>query len=183
MSMWVNTENHWGLVSIIVHWLSAIVVFGLFALGLWMVDLTYYDDWYQRGPFIHKSVGMSLLLLMLFRLFWKRKYSGPAQLDSYTAFEKKTSSIVHRLMYALMSLIMLSGYLISTADGRGVEVFALFEVPAIVHGIEAQEDVAGVVHLILAITLMVVVVLHMAGALKHHFIDKDLTLKRMLGIH
>lgn len=181
--MWVNSENHWGRVSIIIHWLSAITVFALFALGLWMVDLTYYDDWYQRGPFIHKSVGMSLLLLMLFRLLWNRKYSGPAQLDSYTSFEKKAASVIHRLMYALMLLIMLSGYLISTADGRGVEVFALFEVPAIIYGIEAQEDVAGTVHLILAITLMVGVVLHMAGALKHHFIDKDITLKRMLGIH
>jgi cytochrome b561 len=77
---------------------------------------------------------------------------------------------------------MVSGYLISTADGRGVSVFGWFTVPATLHGIDGQEDVAGVVHLTLASTLVAVALLHAGAAFKHHFIDRDRTLKRMLGM-
>ena len=80
-----------------------------------------------------------------------------------------------------MFLIVLSGYLISTADGRSIEVFNWFEIPAFVTPIENQEDLAGDVHFYLASTLMVLVALHGLAALKHHFLDKDATLKRMLN--
>ena len=78
-----------------------------------------------------------------------------------------------------MAAIMLSGYLISTADGRAIEVFSWFEVPATLSDIDGQEDIAGDIHEILAWTLIVLVALHALAALKHHFIDKDTTLKRM----
>lgn len=180
--MWRNSENCWGWVSILIHWLSAAIVIGLFGLGLWMVDLTYYDEWYRQAPFIHKSVGMIFLLLILFRLLWRKISPAPQYLQSHTSFERKIAVIVHSLLYALMLLIMLSGYLISTADGRGIDVFGWFEVPAIIYGLDAQEDIAGDIHLVLAVSLIVLVVLHMVGALKHHFIDRDSTLTRMLGI-
>ncbi|KZZ44246.1 hypothetical protein A3755_21060 [Oleiphilus sp. HI0085] len=84
------------------------------------------------------------------------------------------------MLYILMFLIMSSGYLISTADGRGVGVFELFDVPALPSLIENQEDIAGEIHFYLAWTLIVLVILHVAGALKHHFINKDTTLVKML---
>jgi cytochrome b561 len=83
-------------------------------------------------------------------------------------------------MYVLVFAIMLSGYLISTADGRAIEVFGWFAVPATLQGIDGQEDVAGDVHFYLAVTLMVIVGGHALAALKHHFIDRDPTLRRML---
>jgi cytochrome b561 len=76
---------------------------------------------------------------------------------------------------------MLSGYLISTADGRAIDVFNLFSVPALVSGFDNQEDIAGLVHQIIAYSLIALVVLHALAALKHHFIDRDRTLKRMLN--
>ena len=76
---------------------------------------------------------------------------------------------------------MFSGYLISTADGRGVSVFGLFEVPASLTGIPDQEDVAGVLHEWLAWGLIILAGLHALAAIKHHFIDRDATLSRMLG--
>jgi cytochrome b561 len=76
---------------------------------------------------------------------------------------------------------MLSGYLISTADGRGLEVFDWFSVPATLSGLDRQEDIAGEVHLYLAWTVIVLAALHALAALKHHFIDRDPTLMRMLG--
>ena len=80
-----------------------------------------------------------------------------------------------------MLLLMLSGYLISTADGRGISVFGLFEVPASLTGIPDQEDVAGLIHEWLAWALVIFAGLHGLAALKHHFIDHDATLRRMLG--
>ena len=84
-------------------------------------------------------------------------------------------------MYILMFAIFISGYLISTADGRSVQVFNWFEIPASLHGIKNQEDIAGEIHFVLAVSLMILAVIHAAGALKHHFIDRDNTLKRISG--
>ena len=66
-----NTPKRYGWISISIHWISAITVIAMFALGLWMVDLTYYDEWYRTAPLLHKGVGVMLLLLTLFRLLWK----------------------------------------------------------------------------------------------------------------
>lgn len=66
-----NTSNRFGAVTIGIHWLVAIAVFSLFGLGYWMVDLSYYDDWYRKGPDIHRSIGMLLMIVMLLRLAWR----------------------------------------------------------------------------------------------------------------
>jgi len=177
-----NSTGHYGYLTITLHWLVAIIVFGLFALGFWMVDLTYYDAWYKSGPALHKSIGISLLIIMLFRVFWRVKQTNPDALPTHSNFEKKVGHSVHILLYGLLFLIMTSGYLISTADDRGIDVFNLFTVPGFGSFIENQEDVAGVIHQYLAYSMMVLVFLHAVAALKHHFVDKDITLKRMLGL-
>jgi cytochrome b561 len=79
------------------------------------------------------------------------------------------------------SSVMISGYLISTADGRAISVFGWFEVPALITSIPDQEDIAGLIHEYLAWGLVIFSGLHALAALKHHFIDRDPTLKRMLG--
>ena len=89
--------------------------------------------------------------------------------------------MTHLLLYLLLLAIMVSGYLISTADNRSIEVFGWFSVPATITDLPKQEDIAGWVHLILASTLIGLVSLHAAAALKHHFIDRDRTLKRIFG--
>jgi cytochrome b561 len=66
-----NTPRGYGMVAILLHWLVALVVIGLFALGVWMTGLTYYDDWYKRGPDLHKSIGILLFLVMLARVIWR----------------------------------------------------------------------------------------------------------------
>ena len=176
-----NSRERWGWVNIIIHWVSAIAVFGLFGLGLWMVELSYYDSWYRTAPFIHKSIGVSLLLLTVLRLLWRLSNVTPAHLASHAGWEIRAASITHVLFYVLLFAIMFSGYLISTADGRAVNVFNLFSLPATLYGFEQQEDVAGDVHLILAWSLVLLVAVHAAAAVKHHIVDKDVTLKRMLG--
>jgi len=175
-----NNKHSWGLVSIALHWLVALSVFGLFGLGLWMTGLDYYHAWYVRAPLIHESIGVILAGILLFRLAWRGYNTNPESLPTHAEWEKKVAHRVHVLLYLLLFAITISGYLISTADGDAVEVFGWFELPALPLGIEQQADIAGTIHWYLALTLLFIVGLHAAGALKHHIIDKDETLKRML---
>ena len=178
---WRTTHDHWGWLSILIHWLTALTVFGLFGLGLWMTGLEYYDRWYREGPALHKGIGILLFSLTLLRLVWRRVEGKPAPLPSHTPRERVLATIAHKLLYILLLTVMVFGYLISTADGRAIEVFGWFSVPATIHGIDKQEDIAGVIHLWLAVTLIGLVALHALAAIKHHIFDKDRTLKRMFG--
>ncbi|UXD89205.1 MULTISPECIES: cytochrome b [Thalassolituus] len=173
-----NTSSSYGWVSIAFHWLMALAVFGLFGLGLYMVELTYYDAWYRGSLDLHKSAGVILALAWLLRLIWKLRNPQPKPLGS-KVWEHKIAHLTHILLYLLMLALFISGYLISTADGRAIEVFGLFELPAtLTHA--NQEDVAGVIHWALAWTLMLIAGLHAVAAIKHHWLDKDKTLVRML---
>ena len=80
----------------------------------------------------------------------------------------------------LLAVLLMTGYLISTADGRGVEVFSLFTVPSMGEFIDNQEDIAGLIHEYVAWSLIIFAALHALAALKHHFINRDRTLTRML---
>lgn len=172
-------QSRYNNLSISLHWLMALLVFGLFAVGFWMVDLTYYSSWYKTAPYWHKSVGIILAVLLIFRIFWRFKAGKPAPLSSHSAITIKTAKAAHVLLYLMLLTIVLTGYLISTADGRGIEVFSWFEVPGFGELFNEQADIAGALHKWFAYSLMVLVVLHALGAIKHHVIDKDATLKRM----
>lgn len=178
---WRNSSTSYGLLSILLHWLVALAVFGLFGLGLWMVELDYYSSWRHTAPNLHKSIGLSLFALMLLRLLWRLISPPPAPLASYSRATRLAAKLGHALLYVGLFALMVAGYLISTADGHGIRVFGLFAVPATLTSIPDQEDVAGVVHQYLAWGLVLFAALHALAALKHHFIDRDVTLLRMLG--
>lgn len=178
---WRNSPHRFGLVSILLHWLVALAVFGLFGLGLWMVSLDYYSPWYRTAPDLHKGIGILLFLVMLLRLLWRFLSPPPAALASHGPLTRLGSIAGHGLLYLGLFALMISGYLISTADGRPIDVFGWFQVPALFTGIPNQEDIAGTVHEYLAWALVALAVVHALAALKHHFIDRDATLARMLG--
>ncbi|MDN6319444.1 MAG: cytochrome b [Marinobacter sp.] len=175
-----NTSASFGLLSIVVHWVAAIAVFGLFALGFWMVDLTYYSEWYQRAPDIHRSIGVLLFCLMVFRLLWRWFSTSPGPLAGHKRWEVLSAQIAHVCLYVLTFVAIVSGFLISTADGSSVSVFGWFDVPSVTGQIKRLEDTAGLVHYWSTWALVALALIHSAGALKHHFIDRDNTLRRML---
>jgi cytochrome b561 len=155
----------------------AVGIVAMFALGLWMVTLTYYSPYYRTAPDIHRSVGMLLLIWLVARFIWR--LSNPKPDDTELApWERTAARIVHWGFYPLLLALMVSGYLISTADGRPIEVFDWFSVPALVRE-KGLEDPAGQVPEILAYVTMAVIALHAAASLKHHFIDRNRVLKRM----
>ncbi|WP_339528077.1 cytochrome b [Pseudomonas mucidolens] len=176
-----NSSARYGWVSIVMHWGVALVVFGLFALGLWMVGLDYYSAWRKEGPDLHKSIGITLFAVMLLRIVWRLLSPPPPALPSYSRMTRIGAAFGHALLYLGLFAVMIAGYLISTADGAGIPVFGLFDIPAVVSGLPDQADVAGEVHFYLAWGLVIFAGLHGVAALKHHFIDRDATLARMLG--
>lgn len=180
----LNTLENYGWIARLLHWVIAIAATVLFGLGLYMVELSYYDPAYKTFPNLHKSIGILVAALMVLRLIWRlisiipRPISDPA--TRHQELQHKAASLVHFVLYALPFALFLSGYLISTADGRSIFVFDMLEVPAFYPPSKGLEDIAGLIHEIVAWSLAGFVILHAVAALKHHFIDKDSTLKRML---
>ncbi|MCS4505216.1 Cytochrome b561 [wastewater metagenome] len=178
--MWRNTTSAYGLVSIVLHWLIAAAILGLFGLGLWMVDLSYYHPWYTTAPDIHRSIGVLVGAAVLARLIWRGLNPRPAFETGMARWERAGALAAHWVMYALMLGVVAAGYLITTAQGDAVSVFGWFEVPALVSGVEQQEELAGAIHYYGAWALVLIATVHALAALKHHFVDRDRTLVRML---
>lgn len=175
-----NEVKNYNPIARALHWLSAIVIIGMFAVGLWMVDLTYYSEWYKTAPHWHKSIGILLAGLTVFRLLWKSVTATP-KIEGH-AIEQLGAKVGHLLMYLALVVIFVSGYLISTSDGRGIEVFDWFTVPGAGELFANQSDIAGEVHFYAAWFVIIAAAGHALAALKHHFINKDNTLRKMLGV-
>lgn len=179
MTLKNEAPKNYNPVSIIMHWVSAITVIGMFIVGVWMVDLSYYSSWYKTAPEGHKAVGILLVIFTIGRFVWKTFSTAPSTDGSN--FEKKAAKLAHLTMYFLLATLFISGYLISTSDGRGIEVFDLFTVPGAGELFEHQSDTAGNVHMLVAWSLIGIVAIHALAAVKHHVINKDQTLNKMLG--
>ena len=176
--IWRNTTDTYGLIQIALHWVMAAMIAVLLPLGLWMTGLDYYDPWYTRAPDLHRALGVLLGLLLAIRLAWGWANVKPVPLAS-KRWEVTATHASHVLLYLLTLLVVISGYLISTADGRAVDVFGWFEVPATLYGIDGQADIAGDVHFVLAMMLLALVTVHVLAALRHHLALRDDTLRRM----
>lgn len=175
-----NDQQRFGLVAKLFHWLVALTTFGLFGLGLWMQDLDYYSSWYQTAPDLHISIGLVLAVVLFCRILWRFISPPPTPLINQKAWEQLVASLVHFLLNGLLLLIIISGYLIAAADGEPLAIFGWTVVPVPGMLIENQQDMAGLWHEYIAWAVMVLAALHALAALKHHFIDGDETLKRML---
>jgi cytochrome b561 len=184
----------------ILHWLIALGIFGMFALGWYMSELPKegpkqmaYDlfDWgiytwtlsEEASPRtfyfnLHKSIGITILALIIVRIFWRLTHKAPAMLASYKAWETKLASGVHRLLYVLMLALPLSGLVMAVASKYGVKWFGL----EFIGGLDNTplREVFKEAHEIIGVVILLIIILHILGALKHKFIDKDETLDRML---
>ncbi|WP_456404579.1 cytochrome b [Thiolapillus sp.] len=176
---WRNTTRTYGWISIGLHWSMALLIIGLFGIGKYMTTLDYYHPLYLSLPELHRDVGVVVAVLLGLRLAWR--WMNPLPELALRPWEKPLVRLVHRLFYVLLFAIVFSGYLISTADGRPLGVFDWFDIPALITGMANLEDKAGEAHYFLTWLLALMLFLHVGGALKHHFIDKDFTLMRMLG--
>lgn len=174
-----NTETEYGAVTKILHWTIAVIVICLLGAGLVMggihdlsLKLTTYN--------LHKSFGITVLALIICRICWHIYSHRPEEVETIKPWEKIGAKIVHYSLYVLLLAQPMTGWLMSSAGGRPVNVFGLFTLPDLVPVDKAVKHIYASRHETIGYLIIAVVGLHIAAALKHHFIDKDIVLKRML---
>ncbi|MDF4025031.1 cytochrome b [Luteibacter sp. PPL201] len=173
-----SEPGRWSTIAKTLHWIMALLIIGNGVFALWMDDLK--PSMQKINLFaLHKSIGLTVLALFLLRLAWRLFDRRPAE-DPAPRWQHVAATIVHGLLYVLIVAIPLSGWLFNSARGFPLQFFKLFNLPALT---AKDPDVAAVlveVHEYLFWFLVAVLVAHAGGALKHHFIDRDDTLRRML---
>jgi cytochrome b561 len=181
--MLMNSETGYGLVSKLLHWLIALVVLTLIGVGMYMTELD--KDAPARAQIygLHKAFGVTVLGLVVLRVLWLKLSSAPALPAGFKDWERILSKTVKVLLYILMLLTPVAGYLMSNAAGKPISWFGVFEMPALLTENEQWQEILGELHEVFAFSMLGLVGLHVAGALKHRFVDKDPSLdvlKRML---
>lgn len=179
--MLTNSPDRYGTVARALHWTIALLILALIPLGWYISGLDYYDPAYRWAPSLHRSTGLLVLVLALVRIAWALLDRAPPLAASLKPWERLGAKFGHRVLYLMTVLIPVSGYLVSTADGHPVQVFGLFELPALLAVDEAVAEVFDSAHVLFAWGTLAVVVVHAAAALKHQLIDRDGTLSRMAG--
>ena len=193
------TPSRYTKTAVILHWLIAICIFSMFALGWYMSDLLKEApkqmayDLFDLGIYtwqlaaeasprtfyfnLHKSLGVSIFTLIIIRILWRLTHTPPALLSSYKAWERKLATGTHHALYLLMIALPLSGVIMSTYSKYGIKWFGI----PFIKGLDntPMREVFTEVHEVIGVIILVILILHTAGAIKHKFIDKDDTFKRM----
>ncbi|CAA6828529.1 MAG: Cytochrome b [uncultured Thiotrichaceae bacterium] len=146
-----------------------------------MVDLDYYHPWYHDSLQWHKALGVIIMTIMLLRFIWNRLQAKPKPLQTDHLLQNRLATLGHWSLYLLIFALGISGYLISTAKGQGIDIFSFFELPALLPDNAERGELAGKIHEVIAISFIGLVIIHALAAFIHHFYYKDNTLKRMLG--
>jgi len=174
-----NTRDNYGSVAKFFHWLMALAVIFMLALGLYMSGLSFSPD-KLRLYGLHKSIGALILIFVTLRLIWRFTNPAPVLPEGLSAFEKFAASAVHYMLYSIMFLMPLTGWLMSSATGFPVSVFGFFTLPDLIKPDKALQHFFATAHNYIAYAAIGLISLHILAALKHHFIDKDNILRRML---
>ena len=153
---------------------------GLVWLGWWLVGLGYYDPWYNTAVMVHESLGMLVLALAVFKLLWMLYASTPGPQAELAPFERGASRLVHGILFLSLFVVPVTGYWTSTSEGAPVGMFDWFDIPAVMPVSDPLRDWSIDVHYYGAYAVLVLAVLHAGAALKHQFLDRHGTLRRML---
>lgn len=191
--------QRYNTLTIILHWLIGLALLAMLALGFWMHELpkdlpdVSSLDLFELGIYtlqlsepmsprafyfnLHKSIGATLLLLIVFRVFWRVTHAAPAFPASMQVWEKKLAAAVHHVLYLLMLALPVTGLLMTLYSKYGLLWFGI----KVFEGLDNPQlrDAFKETHEIIAISLLVLIVLHVAAALKHKFVDRDEVMSRM----
>jgi len=127
----------------------------------------------------HKWLGVTIFLLVAFRLLWRLAHPAPAYPDTMPPWQRHAAAVSHLLLYVLMLAIPLSGWLFSSASGVPIVYFGLVQIPDLVGRSKPLADLLKQIHVILNCALFVTLCVHAAAALRHHFVQRDDVLRRM----
>jgi cytochrome b561 len=177
---WKNSAERWGPVSQLLHWLIVLLVLVLAIVGLTMGELPKTPKYFWVYT-LHKSVGITVLALVLVRIGWRLHAGAPRPVAGTPAWQARIASLTHALLYALLLAMPLSGWLYDSASGlRPFRWFGLVEMPKLSAPNESLSALSNDAHELLFWVLVALVALHAAAALYHHLVQHDATLTRML---
>lgn len=168
--------------AIALHWVIALLIFIAFPLGIYMHDLHLSPLKLQLFSW-HKWLGVTVFALLLLRIVWRVTHTPPALPPVIPRWQQLASHVTHMALYALMIAVPLSGWLMSSAKGFQTVWFGVLPIPDLVGKDKELGKQLFTVHQYLNFTLLALVALHVLAALKHHFIDKDSVLRRILPVY
>lgn len=173
-----NTENRYGLIAIGLHWIIAVLIIGMLWLGLYMTGLPIS---FNKLKFYgwHKEIGILILMLAAVRIIWREMNKTPRL--SLPLWEVLAARTVHWAFYGFMFAMPITGWLMSSAAGLPVSFFGLFVLPDLIAPDPLWMKKLGEIHEWLGYGLIATIILHTAAALKHHFINKDDILRRIIS--
>lgn len=196
----MQSVQRYNKTTVILHWLIGLLLLAMLALGFWMHELpkdlpdVAAVDLFDLGIYtlqlsepmsprafyfnLHKSIGATLLLLILFRVFWRLAHAAPDFPATMQTWEKKLAAAVHHLLYLLMLLLPVSGLLMTLYSKYGLLWFGI----KVFEGLDKPQlrDIFKEMHEIIAIALLTLIVLHVLAALKHQWLDRDEIMSRIL---
>ncbi len=164
------------------HWLMALMIFGLLALGFYMSDLPLSPQKLKLYSW-HKWAGVMVFVLTLVRLAWRATHLPPAMPWQMSKLQQAAAHVGHGLLYLLMLTLPLSGWLMSSAKGYQTVWFGVLPIPDLLPKDKMLGELLLELHQGLNLLLIVLLLVHVFAALKHHFFDKDDILSRMLPTH
>jgi len=162
----------------VIHWLMAIFIIGMLCSGFYMKSLPFSNEIKFSIYDIHKACGITVLGLIIMRIFFRVFTYVPPLPASSSQLTVHASKIVHLGLYFLMLLMPLSGYVMSSASGRAIKYF--FHIPLLINENRELTNAANELHSTLAYFIILFIILHIAGTLKHILIDKQNVLKRII---
>ncbi len=176
---WRNDPQKFGLVTRLIHWGMALLIVSMLSLGTILANMQpNLSNLSLYG--LHKTGGFIALTLVILRLIWHRINPPPAPIGPPNAWNNRAAKGAHLLIYLLLLCIPLAGWIGSSATGIDVMFLDRWVIPPIAPVSEAWESWGFLAHRVLTRTLMVVLALHVAGALKRGM-DGDATMRRMIG--
>lgn len=176
---WTNTQKEWGVITQIFHWGMLFIIIFQYSLAYTMTRLPNSDSkWALYGW--HKQMGFTFFLLVFLRLWWRERNPIPQDSPKTPKWDHVVSKANIWILYTLMFIFPLSGFLMSILGGHPVNYFDLFVFPSLIEGPNLYASFFHSIHIGCAYLLVVFVGLHILGGLFHHFFWKDNVLRRML---
>ena len=174
----MQATERYSVPAIGLHWILFLIIAASWALGFYTADLPFSP---QKLKYVswHKWAGVTIFVLAALRLAWRLAHPPPP-LPSMPAWQLRGATAIHALLYAFMLVIPITGWLFSSASGVPTVWFGLWQLPDLVDRNKAAADLLRTVHATLNWTFAAIVLGHVAFALKHHFVDRDDVLRRML---
>jgi cytochrome b561 len=174
-----NPIDRWGPVSQSLHWLIVVLILVMAYLGLTMTDLP--NNPHKLKVYaLHKSIGISILMLVSLRVLWRMYAGAPRTLATMPVWQERIATITHWALYGLLFALPISGWIVNSAAGFPLRWFGLANLPSIARKDEALKALAVSAHQFLFWMLIALALAHAAAAFYHHLFQQDATLRRML---